>query len=292
MVCAVGQSSGQQIADVYANAVVVPANLSPTLEARRLSNTGTDLRPGFDATEAAAPELTQALLQSYVDHQQQLKALNGVQSQSERVLTSDVLMGYIARSQVSNPALDAIANVEVVSTPAPTAPAKAEPGSKPALTEDVLAHYVDQRFVPTPRRLKLADDERLCLTQAIYHEARGESREGQIAVANIIINRAFSGRFPSTICGVVFQNADKGRYRCQFSFACDGRSDMGTERRAWANSERLAEDAYHEFVLGQRPGVVPNSALFYHTRSVSPDWSHSFQRVATIGAHIFYAPRR
>jgi spore germination cell wall hydrolase CwlJ-like protein len=98
-----------------------------------------------------------------------------------------------------------------------------------------------------------------------------------------------SKKYPSTICGVVFQNADKGRYKCQFTFACDGRSDMGRERTAWNRSAKMAEDAFYEFQKGERPGVVPDSVLFYHTTAVAPRWSHTFQRVAAIGSHIFYA---
>jgi len=277
VISTIAPSSAQQISDVLANAVVVPANLSPALKAERLGTQPNALRPSFDATQPAAPELTQALLQSYVDRQEELKHFNGFETNPSGVLTSDVLMGYIARTQIDNSALSAIADAEV--------------GPQPALTPDVLARYVDKKFVPTARRMKLADDERLCLTQAIYHEARGESQEGQIAVANIIINRAFSGKYPSTICGVVFQNADKGRYRCQFTFACDGRSDLAKDRRAWKHSEELAERAYHEFAVGESLGLLPDSALFYHTRAVAPHWSRVFKRVATIGSHIFYAAR-
>jgi len=162
-------------------------------------------------------------------------------------------------------------------------------GFKPALTAAVLTNYAQDGFVPTTKRVKLAEGERLCLAQAIYHEARGESREGQLAVANVIINRAMSKKYPSTICGVVFQNADKGKYKCQFTFACDGRSDMGRERTAWNRSLKLADDAFYEFQRGERPGVIPNSALFYHTTAVAPQWSHTFHRVAAIGSHVFYA---
>jgi len=188
-------------------------------------------------------------------------------------LNETVLLGYIARR--NNRALDAIENIDI--------------SDKPALTATVLADYAEGEFVPTFKRVKLADSEKLCLAQAIYHEARGESREGQLAVANVIINRAMSKKYPSTICGVVFQNADKGRYKCQFTFACDGRSDGGTERAAWNRSIKMAEAAFHDFQHGRTPDVLPKSALFYHTTNVSPNWSNSFRRVAAIGSHIFYS---
>jgi spore germination cell wall hydrolase CwlJ-like protein len=98
-----------------------------------------------------------------------------------------------------------------------------------------------------------------------------------------------SKKFPSTLCGVVFQNADQGRYRCQFTFACDGRSDFGTEKGAWNRATKMAQVAFREFQAGDRPGVIPNSALYYHTTAVSPSWSNKFHKVATIGSHMFYS---
>lgn len=220
------------------------------------------------------PKLTSDVLQAYVARKQQLDNFEGFDVPAPKAeLTEAMLMGYIAKRQ--NQALDAIESVDF--------------SNKPALTASVLTNYVQADFVPTTKRVKLAEGEKLCLAQAIYHEARGESRDGQLAVANVIINRAMSKKYPSTICGVVFQNADKGRYKCQFTFACDGRSDMGRERTAWNRSIKMAEDAFYEFQRGERPGVVPNSALFYHTTAVAPNWSHTFHRVAAIGSHVFYS---
>jgi spore germination cell wall hydrolase CwlJ-like protein len=88
---------------------------------------------------------------------------------------------------------------------------------------------------------------------------------------------------------VVFQNADKGRFKCQFTFACDGRSDFGTEQGAWKRASKMAQVAFREFQAGERPGVVPNSTLYYHTTAVAPNWSNKFNRVAAIGSHLFYA---
>lgn len=223
---------------------------------------------------ASQPRLTNAVLQAYVDRKQQLQSFDAFEVPAAAPeLTEEVLMGYIARRQ--NQALDAIE--------------AADRSDRPALTTAVLSSYAEDAFVPTMKKVKLADSEKTCLAQAIYHEARGESREGQLAVANVIINRAFSKKYPSTICGVVFQNADKGRYKCQFTFACDGRSDAGNERAAWNRSVKMAETAFYEFQTGDRPGVIPDSALFYHTTGVSPSWGQKFRRVATIGSHIFYS---
>jgi spore germination cell wall hydrolase CwlJ-like protein len=223
---------------------------------------------------ATQPKLTSAMLQAYVDRQQQLQSFDAFEVPAAAPeLTQEVVMGYIARRQ--NQALDAIE--------------AADRSDRPALTADVVSAYAEAAFVPTMKKVKLADSEKTCLAQAIYHEARGESREGQLAVANVIINRAFSKKYPSTICGVVFQNADKGRYKCQFTFACDGRSDAGNERAAWNRSVKMAETAFYDFQTGDRPGVVPDSALYYHTTAVSPSWGQKFRRVATIGSHIFYS---
>jgi spore germination cell wall hydrolase CwlJ-like protein len=241
---------------------VIPASLSWSVIVERAN------------APSSQPVLTTALLVAYVERQKELRSFNSFDVEQPQVeLTEAVLSSYIAKKR--NPALEAIevADLEL----------------RPSIDGEMLASYAKSDYVPTEKKVELADDERLCLTQAIYHEARGETIDGQWAVANIIINRAMSKRYPTTICGVVFQNASKGFHRCQFTFACDGRSDMGTERRAWARAEQIAVAAFTEFQHGQHPGVIPNNALFYHTRSVAPSWSHTYKRVAAIGSHLFYA---
>jgi len=242
-------------------AVVVPASFTPAVTARR-----------EEFYAATRPALTNELLAAYVARQQALAAFDGFDVGTPE-LTEAVLSAYIEKRR--NEALEAIETVDVT--------------ARPALSADVLTAYAETAYVPTVKKVKLADGEKLCLAQAIYHEARGETRDGQLAVANVIINRAMSKKYPSSICGVVFQNADRGRYKCQFTFACDGRSDMGRERGAWNRSVKLAEAAFHDYQQGERPGIVPSSTLFYHTTAVAPKWSHSFRRVAAIGSHVFYA---
>ena len=254
------------VAAADADSVVVPASFTPAVAMKRQAH--------FLNGQTAQPKLTNDLFAAYLQRQQALEQFNGFNVEVQSAgLTEDVLLGYIAKRR--NDALEAIEKVDVT--------------EGPALTSAALVAYAESGYQPTSKKVKLADDEKLCLAQAIYHEARGESREGQLAVANVIINRAMSKKFPSTICGVVFQNADKGRYKCQFTFACDGRSDIGRERAAWNRSMDMAEDAFYEFQRGERPGVVPNSTLYYHTTAVAPRWSHTFNRVAAIGSHIFYA---
>ncbi|MEM7740377.1 MAG: cell wall hydrolase [Pseudomonadota bacterium] len=124
--------------------------------------------------------------------------------------------------------------------------------------------------------------ERLCLSKAIYFEARNQSVLGQIAVADVILNRVDSGRFPDSVCGVVFQGEER-RNRCQFSFACDGLPETAHEKGAWAKSEVLAD----LIMRGFRPPLT-RYATFYHAEYVSPSWAKAFVETTVIGDHIFY----
>lgn len=251
----------------------VPADLLVLRDRPAIGPTAMPLAPGQQP-------LTPALLANYVARQQVLRAVDVLGNQPAGELTADVLMGYIARGSIAgNSAVSAIASF---TSPAAT--------PQPALNAHSLAAYVESGYQPLPQRLEHANAERDCLAQAIYHEARGESEVGQLAVANVIVNRARSSKFPSTLCGVIYQNADKGYHRCQFTFACDGRTDAPGERRAWVRSADLAETVYAEFALGQQVGAIPGSALYYHTTNVNPSWSNTYKSVAQIGSHIFYAP--
>lgn len=169
-------------------------------------------------------------------------------------------------------------------------PAQAQEAS--ALTPQLLADYVATSFVPTKERKAVAADERTCLAQAVYHESRGEPEAGQWAVASVILNRVQSRRYPDSVCGVVFQNAHL-RNRCQFSFACDGRSDDGghgniIDRESWVKSHVIALAAYEQFLEGASPAEGLETALYFHTTTVSPSWASAYVEVAAIGNHIFY----
>jgi spore germination cell wall hydrolase CwlJ-like protein len=121
------------------------------------------------------------------------------------------------------------------------------------------------------------DEETNCLATAVYFESRGESVEGQLAVARVVINRAASGRYPSDWCGVVKQPY-------QFSFVRHGQFPQAdTNSNAWRRAEAVAELAAANIV----PSVGPN-VLWYHANYVAPAWRHGLQEVSQIGAHIFY----
>ncbi len=114
-----------------------------------------------------------------------------------------------------------------------------------------------------------------CLAAGIYFESKSESLNGQLAVGHVIANRAESGRFPSTYCGVLFQ-------RSQFSFV-HGKSYPHIPRssRDWQEAVAIAKIVDQEL----HPSPV-GEALFFHARRVSPGWK--LKRVATLGNHVFY----
>ena len=122
-----------------------------------------------------------------------------------------------------------------------------------------------------------------CLALNLYHEARSEPLEGQIAVAAVTLNRVRSGDFPDSVCGVVKQGGQKQLNRCQFSWWCDGKSDEPANAEAWAKSEALARRALFGELADPTGG-----ALWYHATYVSPFWSNRKVQTAWIGRHIFY----
>ncbi len=137
------------------------------------------------------------------------------------------------------------------------------------------------------RQITFNRNEKLCLARAIYFEARSEPRDGQIAVANVIMNRKNNRYYPSTVCGVVNQGA-KRRNSCQFSFACDGIPDIPRNNKSWRSSKAIASSVLKGKLRDKRMRRVTH----YHADYANPKWAKQLVRVATIGRHIFYvAPR-
>jgi hypothetical protein len=127
------------------------------------------------------------------------------------------------------------------------------------------------------------DREKRCLAEAVYFESRSEPEAGQAAVAQVVLNRVQSGLYPSTICGVVYQN--RHRYKaCQFSFACEGKSLRITERESWERAVRIAS----EVMDGQTYNADVGRSTHYHANYVRPRWARALTKMDVIGRHIFY----
>ena len=121
-----------------------------------------------------------------------------------------------------------------------------------------------------------------CLAEAVYYEARSELRVGQMAVAQVVLNRVDSRHWPNTICGVVYQGSER-RTGCQFTFTCDGSLERAPYGRGWRNSVEVAGLAMMGFAED-----VTRTATHYHTVAVDPIWNDSLIRTRHIGTHIFY----
>lgn len=129
---------------------------------------------------------------------------------------------------------------------------------------------------------KRFSQEHECLAQAVYYEARSEITEGQLAVAEVIMNRVADERYPSSICGVVYQGSSRST-GCQFTFTCDGSLNDTPYGDRWTQARSIAAQVvlqFHELRTG--------NATHYHASYVEPSWSKRLVRTNTIGEHIFY----
>jgi spore germination cell wall hydrolase CwlJ-like protein len=121
-----------------------------------------------------------------------------------------------------------------------------------------------------------------CMTAAVYYEAGFESADGQRAVAQVVLNRLRHPAFPKTVCGVVFQGADR-KSGCQFTFTCDGALGRKPDEAAWARARKVAQAALSGYVMRK-----VGNATHYHADYVAPYWSPTLVKVAVVGQHIFY----
>jgi spore germination cell wall hydrolase CwlJ-like protein len=137
---------------------------------------------------------------------------------------------------------------------------------------------------PIPVNARAASEVK-CLATAIYFEARGEAEKGQIAVAQVVLNRLKNPAYPKTICDVVYQNKNK-RNRCQFSFACDGIPDRIADKNSWSSSQALARRVINDSRNLYLADV--GSSTHYHATYVKPRWARSMKKMQKIGRHVFY----
>ena len=135
----------------------------------------------------------------------------------------------------------------------------------------------------------------ICLALNTYHEAKNQSTVGQIATAQVVMNRVEDNRFPNTVCEVVKQGPTRPswedpnkeypiRHRCQFSWYCDGKSDVPKNEKAW----RKAQDVAFLVLYDKITLDVTEGATHYHATYVRPAWAKTKKRTTRIEKHIFY----
>jgi hypothetical protein len=160
------------------------------------------------------------------------------------------------------------------------------PGDEPA-----LAKKDDSSLSSPAQRLKLDGKPLLkaekCLADAIYFEARGEPFKGQQAVAQVVMNRVFSGYYPNDVCGVVYQNAAR-HLACQFTFACEGKDlNQIDEPDMWEQAKEIAKD----MLAGKIWLTEVGHATHYHAYWVHPSWVNEMTKLYRLGVHTFYRPK-
>ncbi len=130
----------------------------------------------------------------------------------------------------------------------------------------------------------------VCLALNIYHEARDQPFVGQVAVAQVVMNRVRDDRYPDDVCDVVYQGPTYSwkpdfpvRHRCQFSWYCDGKSDNTKDTEAWEIAMLIATGVYNGNL-----GDFVEGATHYHATYVLPEWAETKTKTVQIGDHVFY----
>ena len=174
-------------------------------------------------------------------------------------------------------------------TPAPADATPVEIAAAPVSPPSGLGTSLIPRLgLDRPRYADLVNPDHLareqrCLAEAVYFEARSEPAEGQAAVAQVVLNRVKSGLYPSTVCGVVYQNRHR-HLACQFTFACEGKALRVSDSDSWERARRVAR----EVLEGKTYVADVGGATHYHADYVRPRWSRRLKKMDVIGRHIFY----
>ena len=151
----------------------------------------------------------------------------------------------------------------------------------------IRACFVLLLFV-SPTQAGGGNNDRLCLAEALYFEARSEGWRGMLAVGIVIQNRVRDNRYPDTVCGVVrqgrYRNGTPVRHKCQFSYWCDGKPERVEDHASWFTATDLAK-----MLLSTRVELASIvGSTHYHAVYVRPPWSRKFKKKDRIGKHIFY----
>ncbi len=189
-----------------------------------------------------------------------------------------------AKPVLVSPAVDSDIKLAALEGSAATAAAAAAAESVAGIDDAGRLESPAQRLGVTGKPRVRAEK---CLADAIYFEARGEPFRGQEAVAQVVMNRVFSGYYPHDVCGVVYQNANR-HLACQFTFACEGK-DLSRidEPDMWAQAKRIAKDTLDGKIWLTQVG----HATHYHAYWVHPSWVHEMAKLYKLGVHTFYRPR-
>lgn len=150
--------------------------------------------------------------------------------------------------------------------------------------------YAETVSLEETKQQEMYKEQHYCLALNLYHEARGDSVLGMKAVGWVTLNRVHSQRYPDTICDVVYQarldsNGNPIRNQCQFSWWCDGKSDVPRDEKSWNQVNDIAHEVMQEY------GVIEDfteGATMYHASYVNPYWADSYDRTVRIDTHIFY----
>jgi spore germination cell wall hydrolase CwlJ-like protein len=248
------------------------ANPAPVVNRAHRGDPFVALRPGFEAKAHARQQDYPA------DSQSPTAAAEPVRFVFTDGATPAAPLGFALASASPLPA-DGRLLAAGSKSPAPPAPSG----------QSFVAANTDLSDRPSYATLIDAKDsvrQMRCLAEALYFEARSEPEAGQAAVAQVVLNRVRSGIYPTTVCGVVYQDRERP-FACQFSFACEGKSLRVEEPACWATATRIAEAV----VKGETYDPKFASAINYHAAYVRPFWAPTLKRLDRIGLHIFYAMR-
>lgn len=204
--------------------------------------------PSTEQVALGTRQMAQGTIQ-LADKTQSLAATTGRVAEASALHTAAALRGTIAEDSVVRP-FRAVASL-------------------PAATEATI--------------IRVLQDQR-CLAEAMYYEARGEGREGQEAIAEVVFHRMHTAGYPHTICGVVYQGVSTG-HGCQFSFACNGELEQPKSAGAWTRARTLAARIMAGAVHLED---MTEDAISFHAADVQPDWADHLERTIQIGNHVFY----
>lgn len=260
-----------QVAVAYAPVENMEEFKSPFAAVLNVPNEPQSAKSADDAVSQTAAASTKAIAKPEISIKGNVKtaSLAAGTLDKPRAAPAQPKITIAGRIPVAKPDISAIPKNDGIATVAVVRP---KVGTK--------EHWWAKNKIP---RAAFSRREQRCLAAAVYFEARGEPVDGQAAVAQVVLNRVKAPSYPSTICGVVYQNK-KWRNRCQFSFACDGIRDKVTDKKSYKVAAKVAKSV----TRGKSWSRDIGSSTHYHATYVSPRWAKKMKRMTKIGRHIFY----